>query len=168
MLPILEGKKAAPKPEGLALMTPIDRADALRFAQAFAAYCDKPTEESFLAIVRLGQDKDRRTCSVSSNSFAQSFRLAPQSNSRPVWVAQGNPEGVCGTVQLSRFESEEIAIGSSKFLNWKYVARKAVTNPSGEIFPGTKCSGLDETPYTYDWRSKEHQMSCDYIQFSPL
>lgn len=168
ILAVLEGKKAAPKPEGVVAMSQIEKSDGQRIAKALSDYCDKPTEEAFLSVVRVGHDKDRRTCSVSSNSYKQSFRLVSEPAGRSVWVTQSTPDGPCGLVQLSRFEPEETKIGNTSFTNWIYVARKAITNPSAELFPGAKCSGLDETPYTYDWRSKEHQMSCDYIQFSPL
>jgi hypothetical protein len=168
ILAVLEGKKPAPNPEGIAAMSQVEKADGLRMAKAFSEYCDRPTEEVFLSIVRAGHDKDRRTCSVSANAYKQSFRLLSEGPSRAVWVTQGSPEGTCGVVELSRFEPEEMKIGNSTFTNWSYIARKAITNPSGEFFPGVKCSGLDERPYTYDWRAKEHQMSCDYIQFSPL
>jgi hypothetical protein len=167
-LAVFEGRKAAPKPEGLAAMSQVEKADGQRVAKALTEYCDKPAEEAFLSVVRVGHDKDRRTCSVSSNSYKQSFRLLSEPAGRSVWVAQSSPEGSCGLLQLSRFEPEETKIGNSTFTNWTYIARKAITNPSAEFFPGTKCSGLDERPYTYDWRSREHQMSCDYIQFSPL
>ena len=168
MLAVLEGKKPAPNPEGFASMSPIEKSDALHFAKSFIEYCEKPTEESFLNIVKAGHEKDSRTCSASSNTYKQSFRFVTEATGGSVWVTQSTPEGPCGIVQLSRFESETTKIGSSNFSNWKYIARKAITNPSAEFFPGAKCSGLDEAPYTYDWRSKEHQMTCSYIQFSPI
>lgn len=168
MAAMLEGKRPAPKPEAVSAMSPVEKSDALRIAKVYIDYCDKPTEANFLALARIGHDKDRRTCSASSNSYKQTFRLVVETAGGAVWVTQSSPDGPCGMVELSRFEPEETKIGASKFTNWKYIARKAITNPSGEFFPGAKCSGLDEKPYTYDWRSKEHQMSCDYIQFSPL
>lgn len=165
---VLEGKKVAPKPEAVVAMSQVERADGLRSTKLLVAYCDKPTEENLVAMVTAGHSKDRRTCQASSHTYKQSFRLAAEASGRPVWLAQSNPEGPCGIVQLSRFEPEETKIGTSKFTNWKYIARKAITNPSAELLPNAKCSVLDEAPYTYDWRSKEHQMSCDYIEFSPL
>jgi hypothetical protein len=168
ILDIMDGKKTAPKPEALAALTPVEKADAQRSARVFLEYCSKPTEENYLGLARFGHEKDRRTCTVSSNSYKQSFRPLTEGGGAVVWVTQSTPDGPCGVVQLSRFEPEETKIGTSKFTNWKYIARKAITNPSGELFPGAKCSGLDEKPYTYDWRSKEHQMTCDYIQFSPI
>jgi hypothetical protein len=165
---ILEGRKAAAKSEAMSSLSPVERADNLRIAKAFTAYCEKPTEENFVAIARVGHDRDRRTCSVSSNSYKQMFHMVSEPGAQPVFVAQSNPEGSCGAVQLSRFEPEAMTASKSNFLNWKYIARKAITNPAGELIPGVKCSGLDEKAYTYDWRSKEHQMSCDYVEFSPL
>jgi hypothetical protein len=168
ILDIIEGRKVAPKPEAIGAMTPVVKQDALRSAKLFLTYCAKPTEENYLALTRFTQDKDRRTCNVSSFSFKQTFRQAEPGNKVSAWVTQSTPDGPCGFVQLSRLEPEETKIGQSTFVNWKYIARKAITNPNGELVPGTKCSGFDENPYLYDWRSKENQMSCDYIVFTPL
>ncbi len=168
VLEILEGKKVAPKPEIFAAMSDVSKRDAVASMRATVKYCNNPTEETFLDMVRLGAEKDRRTCKVSSHTFRHVFTRAEGSQNPPTWVAQSKPEGECGIVQLSRFEPEVTQIGKSSFSNWKFVARKAITNPSGEFLPGAKCSGLDERPYTYDWRSKEHQLTCDYVEFSPL
>ena len=167
-LDVMDGRKTASKPEGVAAMTAVEKADAQRSARVYMDYCSKPTEDNYVALARWSHEKDRRSCTVSSNSYKQSFRPVLESGKAVVWVTQSSPDGPCGVVQLSRFEPEESKIGASKFVNWKYIARKAITNPSGELFPGAKCSGLDEKAYTYDWRSREHQLSCDYIQFSPL
>lgn len=168
ILAVLDGKRAPPKQKGLSEMSPIEKADGRQIGKALVAYCDRPNEENFLSMIRTGFDKDRRTCNVSSTSFKQSFRLLSDASGRSIWAAEGSPEGSCGIVQLSRFEPEETKAGASTLTNWSYTARKAITNPSGEFYPGAKCSGFDEQPYTYSWRANEHQMSCDYIQFSPL
>lgn len=104
---------------------------------------------------------------MTSNTFEQTFKLvSPGGNAKISWVIESQPSGPCGVVQLSRFESETTKIGNSTYVDWNYVARKAVTNPSGELFLGLQCSGLDQGEYFYDWRSEVHQMSCDYIEFS--
>jgi hypothetical protein len=169
MQAVFEGKAQAPMPEGLTALTAVEKADGLKVARLMTEYCERPSEEAFLAVVRASHEREVRTCKVSAHTFKQSFRKVLSGASRlPTWVAQSQPEGVCGTVQLSRFEAEETPVGTSKFTNWKYVARKAISNPNAELFPGHKCSSLDEKPYAYDWRSKEHQLSCQYITFSPL
>lgn len=168
VLDVIDGRKVTLEPERLAALTSVEKADAQRSARLYVEYCNKPNEANYLAIARFTHEKNQRTCLVSSNSYKQSFRPLREGGGTTVWVTQSSPEGSCGIVQLSRFEPEETKIGASKFTNWKYIARKAITNPSGELFPGAKCSGLDESSYTYDWRSKEHQITCDYIQFSPF
>ena len=168
VLQILQGKQAAPKPDAAAALTEVSKRDAAALMTALATYCDSPSEDLFVSMIRVGAEKDRRTCQVSSNTFRQTFTRATASQSLPTWLAESKPEGECGVVQLSRFEPEVTRIGKSNFTNWKFIARKAITNPSGEFFPGAKCSGLDERPYVYDWRAKEHQLTCDYIEFSPL
>lgn len=168
MLAIVEGKKTAPRPEGLADMSQVEKGDTQQLAKALTTYCDTSSEEAFLALTRIAQERDRRTCKVFSLSFRQTFRQVSEVKGRIVWVAQDQPDGPCGIVQLSRFEPEEVKLGTGTITQWAYIARKAITNPSAELFPGGKCTGFDERSYKYDWRPKEHQLSCDYIAFSPL
>ena len=166
---ILGGKEKPPKEGAMEKLTSVQRRDMLALTQSVFRVCSARSAENYIDLVRLGQDRDRRTCKVSGLSFTQTFRIAP--DSRPgttVWLAEGKPDGPCGIVQLSRFESEQTMIGTTLFTNWRFIARKAITNPSGELFPGTSCSGFDEKPYTYDWRAQEHQLTCDYIEFSPI
>jgi hypothetical protein len=165
---ILEGKLQPPKADALDSMSPVMKRDMLAVAQASKRLCDNKTEANYLEVIRLTQDRDRRTCQVSSLSFTQRFLPAPDSAGAVVWLAQSKPEGACGVVQLSRFELERVSIGRTSFPNWRYTARKAITNPTREFVPGARCNGLDEQPYLYDWRAKEHQLSCDYIEFSPI
>ena len=169
LINILSGKEKAPKQDVIDKLTTVQRRDMLALAQAALGVCSSRSEEKYFDLIRLGQDRDRRTCKVSSHPFSQTFRATSEGGSSTgVWVAQGKPEGPCGIVQLSRFESEQIKIGSSLFTNWRFIARKAISNPSGKLFLGGSCSRLDEQPYTYDWRTQEHQLTCDYVDLSPL
>lgn len=168
LVAILEGRKVAPKPEAMKTLSQASKNDKLRLMKAIVAYCGKPTEENFLALTRFQHDLDRRTCRVSSNSFKQIFRPASGGNTLGAWLVQSKPEGACGTVSLSRFEPVDTAISGSGFTFWRYIARKAITNPNNEFAPGVKCGGFDELPYTYDWQPRELQMSCNYIEFSPI
>ena len=166
---ILGGKEKPPKEDAMGKLTIVQKKDMLALTQGVLTVCNTRSEEKYLDLVRLGQDRDRRTCKVSALSFTQTFRVAPDSRAgTTVWLAQSKPDGPCGIVQLSRFESEQSKIGTMNFTNWRYVARKAITNPTNELLPGASCSGFDEAPYTYDWRSQEHQLTCDYIEFSPI
>lgn len=145
----------------------MEKKDVLKIMDAITTACNSKTEESYLNVVRVGFDKDTRTCVVSSNTYKQSFRLVLDhiSGARS-WVAKGDPSGACGIVQLSRFEPEKLK--DSKLIFWKYIAKKAVTNRQGLFMPGMACKDLDEDEHIFDWRSKEHVLGCDYIKFSPL
>jgi hypothetical protein len=164
---IFEGRSTAPDPTGLSKLTPVEKADGLKAAKLGVGLCAKHSEEGLMEAVRQGEERARRTCKVSSTQFRQTYRLASEFKANtPVWVAQAAPAGLCASVDLSRFEQATGQTGAFKF--WTYTARKAITNPSAEFFPGSSCSLLDEKPYLYDWKSKEHQLSCDYIEFSPI
>ena len=168
MAAIFNGTKVAPKPEALNAMSLVEKRDMLQLVNGSIRYCAAPTEENYVEIVKGLQERQRRTCSVSVNTFKQTFRLVKDGSGQSSWVTQGQPDGVCGVVALSRFEPEVVTIGKARFTNWKYIARKVVGNPDGELAPGMKCSRLDEASYVYDWRSQEHQKTCDYIVFSPI
>lgn len=167
---VLQGRKKAPNKEQqdyLKNISDMERKDVLKIMDAITTACKSKTEESYLNVVRIGFEKDARTCVVSSINYKQSFRLVldPVSGARS-WVAKGDPTGACGIVQLSRFEPEKMK--DSKLEFWKYIAKKAVTNRQGLLMPGMACKDLDEDEYIFDWRSKEHALGCDYIKFSPL
>ena len=168
LLEVFEGRKKPPKGEDkINKMSTIEKKDIIESMKAMTKFCKDKTETNYLKLIHLSHEKDMRTCQVSSNTFKQTFRYI-QDNVSGVgtWVTKGEPAGPCGLVQLSRFEPEQTK--GVPFVFWKYTARKAVTNPQGFIAPGVSCKGLDESEYLYDWRSKEHQLSCDYIEFSVL
>jgi hypothetical protein len=165
LVEILEGRK---KPKELRRpLTATQKNVFTKTVRAMQSLCKSPTMENFLALTRLDHDKDMRTCTVAANSYRQTFRQIPDGTSPvPAWVvAQDRPDGPCGFVNLSRFEADKQEGISYPF--WKYTARRAVTNPNG-VFLGTSCKGFDEDEYLYDWRSEEHSIGCDYIQFSVL
>lgn len=160
---VIEGRLKAPRQEGFTDLTPVAKRDTLAIGKAGLEFCKKPTEEKYLNIIRLTHEKETRTCLVSSLPYKERYRLMSDSG---VWVAKSEPEGSCGIVQLSRFEPETTKDFNYTF--WKYVSRKAITNPQGTYIFGVSCKDLDEAEYLYDWRSKDQFLSCDYIKFSPL
>ncbi|MGR9257295.1 hypothetical protein [Rhizobium leguminosarum] len=117
--------------------------------RALAGMCDHPTEENYLKITKADHDKDLRTCRVSSNPFTQEFVWVSDFGNGGAWVVSSQPEGPCGLVQLSRFEKDQ---SEASGLFWRYVARKATTNPSGTLLPGWSCSAVDQGEYVYDWK----------------
>lgn len=167
LVDVLENRKKAPNEEGFKEFTDQQKKDYIKTGKGMLEICKSRTEKNFLNVVRLDHEKNSRTCQVSAKKFKQTFRFI-QDNISDIgaWVVQGTPEGPCGIVHLSRFEPDRME--DSKLVLWKYVARKAVTNPSGSFLPGASCKGFDEREYIYDWKSKEHYLGCDYIEFSPL
>jgi hypothetical protein len=101
------------------------------------------------------------TCRVGTNQWKETFQRQANS-SGSVWISSGEPQGICRVVQLNRFEPDT----KSGTFFWKYVARKAVTNPSGDMPVLGKCSGLDEATYEYSWKSRELFLGCTRIKFS--
>lgn len=99
-----------------------------------------------------------RTCVISTNTYRQSFRKVDGAD---VWVVtQEGSEGPCGMINVSRFEREDMF--------WVYYAKKVVTNRSGELMPGFKCTDYDESEYKLDWKSRPLNLSCDYVKFAPF
>jgi hypothetical protein len=77
------------------------------------------------------------------------------------WVAESTPQGVCGAVDLSRFEPEK----SGNLVFWKFATRKAISNPNAS-FLGLQCKDLEQSEYLWDWRSVQNGISCDFVEFS--
>lgn len=163
----LEGRRKSAMEERWKDLSVIQKKDFLVLIKAYSDFCRSKTEEDYLKITTVIHGKEMRTCLASSNVFKQTFTqvrdLLSESGS---WVTQGVPEGPCGIVQLCRLEPERSK--DSKSIFWKYIARKAITNPQGSFYPGLSCKDLDEGEYLYDWKSKEISLGCDYIEFSVL
>lgn len=133
--------------------------DEIANFEAMVNFCVKKDEESFLNITRVEHEKDMRTCRVASIPFKQTFVWVGGADGG-AWVTEDAPAGPCGVVQLSRFEQDKPHL-------WRYVARKAVTNPDGELLLGQKCTGLDQNEYLYDWKQERNpRLGCEFIEFS--
>ncbi len=144
---------------------PRDRAWALKYLKALERACLTGDKAELRTVLIESIEREARTCRVSGNLFEQSFkRVSDPSAKTFTWVVDASPEGVCGIVQLSRFEPQK----SSSFTTWNYVARKAITNPTAESFPGVKCSELDESTYVYSWMLGDGPTwaDCDQVEFS--
>lgn len=167
---VLQGRKQGQniiQQEKINSMSEMEKKDLINLFQISNAYCKSKTLENYLAVARAEFDRKIRTCAVSSNNWKQSFRLIiDEVSGAYTWVAKGEPIGACGVIQLSRFEPEKIK--NSKLVAWNYIAKKMVTNKRGNLFPGMACEDLDENEYVFDWKSREHGLGCDYIDFLPF
>jgi hypothetical protein len=139
-----------------------EHSDAIAVMDALANFCKVRTEDSFLDMTRVEQSIAEQTCVISSNAFTQTFVRLP--SAQDAWVVQDQPSGECGVVQLSRFEKAKTSIPS--FVAWRYIARKAVTNPGGEIMGGQCGKMLDQSEYVYDWQqTRDPRLGCEFIEF---
>ncbi len=166
LVDLFDGRKKPPPGADFKEIGDMQKKDLLKDMKAKIEFCKSRTEENFLNIFRFSHEIDTRTCLVSSNTFSHSFRYVYDGSEAHAWVAQASPEGPCGIVQLSRFESEQSE--GSDFILWKYVAKRAVTNPQGSLSLGGSCKKLYMGEHVFDSRSKTSSLSCDYIEFSPL
>jgi hypothetical protein len=141
--------------------------DLLASIAALNDFCETKSEKSFLNITKIEHEKAIRTCTVSSNPFKQTFKWVEDYSGKGAWVVDAKPSGSCGIVQLDRFEAD---VTNSKLVFWKYIAKKAITNPKGEmLLSGLTCGNLDQDEYPYDWKSeRDTKLGCEYIEFSPI
>jgi peroxiredoxin len=154
-----KGKDQKEFERSLALLQPEEKQDQQSIISSMTDYCNRPTESNFLRMVQAMFDKNTRTCSVSVNRFSQRFNKLPGTDT---WVVVDTPTGPCGVVQLDRFVADK---SDSNIVFWNYFAKKAVTNKTGELLTGMKCSDLDEQGYEYNWLPREVRLDCDYISF---
>jgi len=141
---------------------PKDLENALSQMHSYQKACETGDMQFIRSAMLASLEQDTRTCLVSSHSFEQTFRRV----SDDVWVVDDRPDGPCGVVELSRFEPDNQA--DTKLTFWNYVARKAVTNPKGQLVLDVKCSDLDEETYIYSWRASDAPKwaQCEKIEFS--
>ena len=141
-------------------MTSVSKKDMLATIRIMLSYCETPTLGLFMEIVKFEEDKNNRTCFVSSNNFSQTFNKM----SNDTWVVIPEAYGECGIVQLDRFEKVDSGVNNIKM--WNYISKKAITNPkANQGLLNLSCSGLDENEYLYAWNQREISMECDYIKF---
>lgn len=158
-------------PEGKRVMQDLNALQRRDMEQRFSAVletCRTKNMDGMRRFIRLGLEKDTRTCLVATNRFKQTFRPVEDLDGKLLsWtVSDTTPQGDCGLVQMSRFRPAD-PDGKTDTIFWQYVAKRATSNPEGSFLLGS-CKDFDESETLYDWRSKEIALQCDYIEYSPL
>ena len=130
--------------------------------------CSAKNLDGMRRFVRLGIEKESRTCLVSTNRFEQVFRPVKDLDGKLLsWtVADTAPQGDCGFVQMSRFRPSDPE-GKSNYTLWQYVAKRATSNPEGNYILGS-CKDFEEVETVYDWNKKEVALQCDYLEHSVM
>ena len=148
-------------------MSESKRQEMYALATAMEEFCKTKSEESYIKVAKLGIEKEMHTCRIGSNPFKETFKWVSDYSGKGAWVAEAQPSGACGVVQLNRFET---GLVDGKFTLWNYIAKKAVTNPKGEApFIGKCADALDQDEYLYNWKNeRDSLMDCKYIEFSPF
>lgn len=148
----------------------MQRRDIEEQSTAVLETCRTKNMDGLRRFLRLAIEKDARTCLVSTYRFEQTFHpVTDYEGKLTSWtVANAQPQGDCGFVQMSRFVPDDNKPLLGKIILWKYIAKRATSNPEGKTFMDTSCSGWDETETVYSWQSKEIPLQCDYIEYSPF
>ena len=145
----------------------MQRRDMEQQFSAVLEACKTKNLDGVRRFIRLGLEQDARTCTVSTNRFEQTFRPVTDLDGKLTsWiVADTTPQGDCGFVQMSRFIPDDKPLGGKIFL-WKYIGKRATSNPEGQTLLGISCKGWDESETVYDWQEKPIPLQCDYIEHS--
>jgi hypothetical protein len=136
--------------------------ESFKYMEALRDAVCEPSKVSVEKALRLGHNKEVKTCRVSSHQFEQLFRFEAESGN---WVHTSTPSGACGKIQIGVL-SEYWPFGKTSIAAWKYVTKKVVTNKNGKDGLFGSCSNWDEEEYTYDIDTQERFLECDYIKFS--
>lgn len=162
---LYDGKQAPP--ESVKWKDPRDKQEAEESIRILKEVCATKDVSKLRELNERTLRQEMWTCRISANNFEQTFRRVHDPVTKSfAWVVDGEPEGACGIVQLSRFEPRKW----ETFTNWNYIARKAITNPNGTAFLGARCADLDEETYEYSWNSSDglSWADCDKVEFSPF
>lgn len=167
LLDVLEGRTKAPKQEAVVAMSDMEKKSLIKLPKAMGTFCANKTEENYINVIKVGHEKDMRTCVVSTYNYKTTFKKVSASDGKATWVASGTPHGPCGVIDVSRFEQDNIRDG--KIILWKYFSKKVVSNPNATGLLNVPCTEMfDQREYLYDWRSKQHAIGCDFVEFSTL
>lgn len=162
LLDLLDGKISAPDSAAFAAMSEHERSVMRSNAQALLPLCDSVSKSRWLEAARAMHELETKICVIASDKWTQLFKRVPSTSGIPAWIADDKAEGECGLVRLDRWE-RKTSSNRSRF--WNFYARKAVTNPSGNVLLG-KCSDLDQAEYAHAWRPKTAYQQCDQVEFS--
>lgn len=140
----------------------------LKTMKEYADFCQNPSLDNHIKFLRAANEMEHNTCRVGPNTYEENFKYVADSVSGAgVWVVISEPTGPCGIINLSRFEKDVTQLRGIEVKNWNYIVKKTITNPKGSGLLGS-CKEFDEEEYPYVWRSKEHHLGCDIIEFSPF
>jgi len=167
---VIEGKAEPPDPvvwkKSMSTKNQREIDDVKSNMESLINLCNKPTKNNYRKFISTQIIKDSKTCNLHSQNYQQTFKRVQDFDEKTeIWAVVSEPYGVCGLVQLDRFEREESSTEGLFF--WNYYAKKFVTNKKGQTLLGTKCTDLDENEYEYNWRSPDPKyMGCEYIEYS--
>jgi hypothetical protein len=134
-----------------------EKSNILNEMAAFIAVCEQPSEESLTKWAKLRDQREQRTCNVTSHEYKEAFKLT----AGDIWTSnKSDAADKCGTVQIDTFQKE-----TGPITNWTYKIRRIVTNKNAEWSPGMKCNAIDETEDVFEDNSEERFVKCDYIKF---
>jgi hypothetical protein len=142
-------------------LTELQREDGTRSMASVVAFCDAPTVESAMEVLRVGQDRAARTCSVSHFRFDMVFDWDFE---RKRWEAVTSPSGACGIV-VAAFMEPEYTDALPDYAMWNYRQQKIVTNREGSDALMGACADWPESENRSSWRGRELPLQCDYIKF---
>jgi len=144
-------------------MSELQKNEMVSMGEAIGRVCKDNSIDNIKNVVRIKNENELNYCSVSSGTFHQTLKhVYDYTSGASSWVVAGEPQGPCGTVQLSRFEKSE---GFSGITFWNYISEKKITNKKGLLYGTMSCADLDEQAYLYSWKSEDHYMGCTKITF---
>tara|TARA_X000000950_G_scaffold19636_1_gene21234 strand:+ start:1583 stop:2335 length:753 start_codon:yes stop_codon:yes gene_type:complete len=138
-------------------MSEYAKTNSLKYLDVAIKHCKRPTLKTFEELIKLGNEEDKKTCIINSQSYTQKFQKIPQTKK---WVVVPETREYCGVINVSRFEPDE---GSKRFEKWKYIAEKKVLNKDNKDI--IDCSMLDEKPYVYSGSFRSFTKSCEFFKF---
>jgi len=138
-------------------MSEFEKTNTLKYLDLAIKFCKKPTIKTFQKIAKLGNENNKKTCIINSQSFTQKFQKIPQTKK---WVVVPETREYCGVIDVSRFEPEE---DSKQFEKWKYIGEKKVLNKDNKDI--IDCSMLDEKPYVFSGNFRSFSKSCEFFKF---
>jgi hypothetical protein len=131
--------------------------------------CSTGKPDAWRRWIALSRERSLKTCDYAAHSYMQTFHRVSEQLGEVQWATDGDPQGLCGVVNQSRFISTKVPGGGNTPF-WIYVSDYKVLHRSAKDY-GRSCSGAaPDRHWTFTWCQDEAlaEVACETVRFTNI